>query len=106
MVWPTRRYAEPRPTWTPVSRTALDLHRHDENGSLFGPKRGLNYLPRAAIVVRMLVSLREQIEAAIAAGNLFRKASGEVTDWAELYDPANLALLDNEHDGVFAFLAF
>jgi hypothetical protein len=54
----------------------------------------------------MLVSLREQIEAAIAADDPFRKASGEVTDWETLYDPANLALLDNEHDGVFAFLAF
>ncbi|MEU4680929.1 transposase [Micromonospora sp. NPDC023737] len=27
-------YREPRPTWTPASRTARDLHRHDENGSL------------------------------------------------------------------------
>jgi hypothetical protein len=54
----------------------------------------------------MLVSLRELIEAAIAAGEPYFKASGAVTDWAALYDPANLALLDNEHDGVFAFLAF
>ena len=53
----------------------------------------------------LVISLQAQIEAALADPNI-KHASGNVQSFKELFKKENIMLLEEKHDGLFAYLAF